>query len=282
MKKNFILFLFLINSFLLFSGEKIIFKNNDLFSGNLVLLTSENVVFYFLNRRFEFKLSDIKKIDFSESNEEFEILLEDNSKIKGAIVDQDDEFWTIGSSAGITPIEKKRVKEIFNPSFAKYRNPEKRFIFKTNIGIDTNASYWSLKSYFEFNFFLPVYFGFDAGFVMFYPEFGSLNDFLYLVPINFTLKYMDSFYKGTKENHPLNNLFWHIKFGAGFSPIIFSEVKENKATASIGFSGEIDYGIKYAIKKFFVIGISGNSSIIVDKSQFIFLQSAGVTLEFKF
>lgn len=293
MKKIFLI-IFILCGVYLFTVEKLIFKNNDVFTGNVVLLTSEKVVFYFLTKRFDFKLSDIKKVDFSESDSEFEIILEDNSKIKGAIVDQDDEFWTIGSSAGITPIEKKKVKEIFNPKLSKYRNPEKKFVFKTNIGIEANSifvindfsnyfkSYWSVKNYFEVNFFLPVYFGFDVSFIMFYPEFGSFNDFLYFVPVNFTLKYMDSFYKGKKENHPVSNLFWHIKMGAGFTPIIFSEIKENKVTSSLGFSGELDYGIKYYITKFFSLGISGNSSIIVDKSQFIFLQGAGIITEFKF
>ena len=132
MKKYLLLINFVIINIInnVFAIEKLILNNKDIYTGNLVLITNEKVVFYFLEKRFEFKISEIQKIDFSKSDSEFEIILDDNSKIKGAIIDQDDLFWTIGSSAGITPIEKKRVKEIFNPKFAKYRDPSKKFIFK--------------------------------------------------------------------------------------------------------------------------------------------------------
>jgi len=96
----------------LFASETIIMKNKDTYSANLVYLDESVVIFLIKGNRFEFKKDEVSKVDFSKSENEFKIILNDGSSMIGSIIDQNDDFLTIGSNAGITPIEGKIIKQI--------------------------------------------------------------------------------------------------------------------------------------------------------------------------
>jgi hypothetical protein len=278
----------------IYSIERLLLKTKDIYTGNLAVLNSEKVVFVLLGERFDFKWDQIDVIDFRSSEDEFEIELSDKSILKGSIVDQDEEFYTIGSAAGLTTIDKKKVKEIRNPKFSKFFKKIKKSALDFHIGMvpyttfvlnDFRTSYqafWSYELYFESTFFTSVWFGFDATFLMLTPQFGSYNDFIFIVPINFTIRYQDNFFRHKDENHPIRRLFWSLKWGFGFAPSVFTEISEKRSTTAISFSTDLDFGIKYYVAKNFGIGINTKTNLIVQKSSYIATQSAGLILEFQF
>jgi hypothetical protein len=293
------LIIFFIITFLCISSlqaiEKLTLKSKDKYSGNLILIDKQHVVFLINNQKFEFTIDKIESIDFKESDDEFELVLTDKSVLKGSIVDQDNEFYTVGSAAGLTTINKQKIVEIRNNN-KKYKDlfSTRKFDNYFHIGMipyttfilndvkNTYQSYWSYKLYFESTFFTKAWFGFDISFMMLIPAFGTYNDFLFCVPINFTVKYEDNFYRHKDLNHWSRRLYWHIKFGFGFSPIIFAELADKKNSVSLSVSSEADYGIKFYPSNNFGIGITGTTSLLAQKTSYMIMQSAGLILEFKF
>jgi hypothetical protein len=276
------------------SEEKIYMKSKDIYSCDIVYIDAKKLVFFMLGERFEINVDQIEKIDFASSQNEFEILLDDKTSIKGQIVEEDEDYYTVGSSAGINKIERKKVKEINNPKMKEFRSQEKKYSFKFHTGLTpyttfvlndvskSYQSYWSLTANIESNFYTMAWFGIDISFMMLIPQWGVYNDFLFLTPINFTVMYEDNFYRSKVKNHWSNNLFWHVKMGFGFSPVIFHEIAEKRTSSSVSFSSMADIGIKYYFKKFFALGISGRTNLFAQKYSYMIMQSAGLILEFKF
>lgn len=279
-----------------FGVEKLLFKSNDRYTGNLVLFSKERTVIVIDDKKLEFQTDKIEQVDFKDSQDEFEIVLSDKSTLRGSVVDQDEEFYTIGSGAGLTTIKKEKVMEIRNAN-AKYKDyfvKEKKYNIDFHFGMtpsttfvlnDLNTSYqayWSYEMFFESTFFTKAWFGVDISYIMLVPNFGAYTDYLFIIPINFTIKYQDNFFRPKQEGNPLRNLFWYIKMGIGFAPVIFAETAEKRYTYAMSFSSEAEFGIKYYITKFFAVGIDTKTELIVQKNSYVAMQSGGLILEFKF
>ncbi|HBD94855.1 MAG: hypothetical protein A2015_01035 [Spirochaetes bacterium GWF1_31_7] len=293
MKKNVILMVLLFITAGTFASETIRMKNKETYSADLVSLDETKIIFLISGSRFEFEREKVSNVDFSSSNNEFEIILNDGSSMKASIVDQDDEFFTIGSSAGITPIEKKMIKQIKNPLLEKFIRPSigtlefhyGNVAYTTFIINDFSKSYqayWSYENYIETNFFSKAFFGINISLMMLTPQFNIFNDFIFIIPIHFTLKYEDNFYKHKDAQHWSRNLLWHISGGMGVAIITLFEKEENITTTSVGISAEAGYGIKYLIKKFIALGINGKTGVMSQENTMLFMQSAGIGVEINF
>ena len=270
-------------------------ETNDRYSGDFVKMDRKRVIFILFKQRFKFDLEHIESVNFEDSEDEFEIVLDDESVLRGSIVEEDEKFYTFGSSAGLTTIPKANIVEIRNPQFKEFYEAK---VVKTTSDIrvglipsythvindfnDSYTSYWGNEVYFEMNLLSPMWFGVDVNFLIFFPRFGDNNDFLYLIPTHLTLKYQANFTQPREQKHFLNDLFWFIKFGFGACPIIFSQKAEETSTAAIALSSALDYGIKLYLSESFALGLNGKTDIIALVSSFVLTQSAGLSVEFTF
>ncbi|MBN2533047.1 MAG: hypothetical protein JXB88_09150 [Spirochaetales bacterium] len=283
-------FLFLIFLIITLPGgwciERITLKESgDRYSGNFVKMSTKNTVFLLFNQRFEFSNEEIEFINFEDSEDELEILLDDNSILKGMIVDQDDEFFTVGSSAGLTTINKIRILEIKNPRFEEFYVAEKQRTMTVHFGIEPAGSlvlndfgtsyqpYGSLAAYFEMDFGLPVFFGIDIHAFLNIAQFGDTEDFLLVTPIHVYLKYQDILL-GMKQ------LLWSIKCGVGCAPLIFMETGEGNTSFGIAFSQIADLGVKYKLSDNLSLGGNARTNLVVERTSCILTQSIGIVVEF--
>jgi hypothetical protein len=284
-------YLFLIVTLLLpaltmFGMERITMKSNqDRYSGNFVLMDSEKVVFVMFSQRFVFTHDEIASINFEETEDEFEILLDDNSILKGMIVEQDEEFYTIGSSAGLTTIDKARIVEIKNPKFEEFYKPVEAGAVTLHLGIETAGSlvlnefgnsyqpYGSFAVYFETDFGIPVFFGIDLHAFLNIAQFGNTEDFLLVMPVHVYLKYQSSL-------GFMKQLLWSVKCGIGCAPLLFLETGEGNTSFGIAFSNVIDLGIKYKLSGNLSLGGNAKANLVVQQTSYIFTQSIGIIVEF--
>jgi len=292
MKKIFFFILFSVVFMNLHGIESLTFKTKEQFSGNLVYKNNERVVFLMLATRFECKAADVDIINFKDSSDEFVIVLDDNSSVKGAIVDQDKDTYTIGSSMGLSPVDKKRVVEITNPKYADFKEPKKEYQLNFNTGVvpfadfilnDLGRFYMgaSVRFFFESNLYTHAWIGLDAGALVYIPIIANLTDKLLLVPVNLTLKYEDNFYRTKNIAEWINNIFWYGKLGVGAAAIMYFQQNESTGATSVGLSMEAEYGIKYSLKGM-LIGLSGLTSVILQKESYVLMQSAGFIIELRF
>ncbi|MBN1697884.1 MAG: hypothetical protein JW881_10260 [Spirochaetales bacterium] len=274
--------------------ERITMKSNqDRYTGNFVMMDREKVVFLLFDRRFEFTHDEIASISFEDTEDEFEILLDDNSVLKGMIVEQDDDYYTIGSSAGLTTIEKARIVSIKNPKFERYFAAEKVVTSAVNTGIvpattwilnDIGSSYQpygSLEYYLETDFGTPVLFGIDTAFMMCLPTFGDFSDFLIFIPVHLYIKYLGRFNTSGSGNDVMSKLTWYIKLGTGCAPAFLLETAEGLTSFALSFSNVLDIGVKYMMSDGFFIGIAAKTNLIVQKNSYAIIQSGGFILDFR-
>ncbi|MCX7039212.1 MAG: hypothetical protein NT005_08790 [Spirochaetes bacterium] len=273
-----------------YGSEQVLLNSGDVYSCTFVLMNAEKVVVLLYTHRVEINATDVKMVSFENSEDELEIVLKDDTIIKGQIVEQDAEFYTIGTTAGLNTIEKTKIKEIRNP---KYMYVKKADAIQFHIGLlpaystvlgDFASAYntfWSGELYFEISFLKNLWIGVSGDFLMLSPQFASTNETLFLIPANVTLKYESPFVEPMDPKNLLTRLYWHFKFGLGASTIIFTEKAEARTTASVGMCTVAEYGLKYAIVEAFSIGIAGKTSIVIQSSTHVLTQSGGLFLEAK-
>ena len=249
------------------------------------MMDREKAVFLLFDLRFEFTLEEIESIDFTDTEDEFEIILDDDSVLQGMIVEQDDLFFTIGSSAGLTTIDKERILEIKNPRFAEYYEAEKERKTAIHLGVEPAGSvvlndfgtsyqpYGSLAVSVESDFGSPIFFGLDINVLVNFPRFGDFEDFLLVLPLHLYMKYQGMLAK--KEN-----LLWMVKIGAGCAPVIFMETGDSETSTGLAISQVADFGILYKTAGKMRIGGNIKANLVVQHGSFIFTQSAGMVLEF--
>jgi hypothetical protein len=271
--------------------ERVSLKTGDVYSCNLVLMDAEKVVVLLFSNRVEILAADVKSVSFENSEDELEIVLKDDTILKGQIVEQDAEFYTIGMSAGLNTIEKAKIKEIRNP---RYLYVEKTDVVSFHAGLlpaysrvlggfgSSYNTFWSGELFFEISFLENLWIGASIDFLMLTPEFASTNESLILIPANVTLKYESPFVEPMDPQNLLTRLYWLVKFGLGASPVVFHEKAEARTTASVGLCTVAEYGLKYAINEAFAVGIVGKTSLVIQSSTHVLAQSGGLFLEAAF
>jgi hypothetical protein len=271
--------------------EQVLLKSGDVYSCTFVLMDAEKVVVLLFSNRVEISTTDIKSVSFDKSEDEMEIVLKDDTILKGQIVEQDAEFYTIGTTAGLNTIEKAKIKEIRNP---KYLYAEKTDVVSFHAGLlpaytrvlggfgSSYNTFWSGEVYFELSFLENLWIGASLDFLMLTPEFASTNESLFLIPANVSVKYERPFVQPLDPQNLLTRLYWLVKFGLGASPIIFHEKAEARTTVSVGLCTVAEYGLKYAINEAFAVGIVGKTSVVIQSSTHVLAQSGGLFLEATF
>jgi hypothetical protein len=271
--------------------EQVLLNSGDVYSCTFVLMNAEKVVILLYANRVEINTADVKRVSFADSEDEMEIVLKDDTIIKGQIVEQDAEFYTIGTTAGLNTIEKTKIKEIRNP---KYMFVKKADAIQFHVGLlpaysrvlggfgSTYNTFWSGELFFEMSLLKNLWIGVSGDFLMLSPQFDSTNESLFLIPANITLKYERPFVESLDLENLLTRLYWHVKFGLGACAIILTEKAEAKTTVAVGMCTVAEYGLKYAITETFSIGIAGKTSIVIQSSTHVLAQSAGLLLEAKF
>jgi hypothetical protein len=262
--------------------EQVLLNSGDVYSCTFVLMNAEKVVVLLFTNRVEINAADVKMVSFENSEDELEIVLKDDTIIKGQIVEQDAEFYTIGTTAGLNTIEKTKIKEIRNP---KYMYVKKADTLSFHIGLlpaytrvlggfaSSYNTFWSSELFFEISFLKNLWIGVSADFLMLSPQFASTNESLFLIPANVSLKYESPFVEPANPKNPLTRL--------GACTIIFTEKAEARTTASVGICTVSEYGLKYAITEAFSIGVAGKTSIVLQSSTHVLTQSGGLFLEAK-
>jgi hypothetical protein len=285
----FVLFVaILVNSYGL---EQVLLKTGDVYSCNLVRMDAETVVVLLFSHRVEIKATDVKSVSFEKGEDELEIVLKDDTILKGQIVEQDAEFYTIGTTAGLNTIEKAKIKEIRNPN---YLYVEETGVVSFHAGLlpaytrvlggfgSSYNTFWGGELFFEIGFLENLWIGASLDFLMLTPQFESTNESLFLIPANVTFKYERPFNAPRESQNPLTRLYWHVKFGLGVCPIIFHEQAEARTTASVGLSTVAEYGLKYSITEVLSLGIAGKTSVVIQSSAHVLSQSGGLYLEATF
>jgi hypothetical protein len=271
--------------------EKLTLKSGDIYSCNFVLRDNAKVVVLLFGYRVEIPVGDVKFLSFEKTEDELEVVLMDDTVIKGQIVEQDDDFYTIGTSAGLNTIEKGKIKVIRNPKYAEHYVVKALDDVKVQLGIvpsyttilnSFGASYntfWGAGLYVDVGLLRNFSLGLDLDFMMLSPQFGSTNETLFLLPVFVTFKYENAF---GSSGDPLSKLYWYVKGGAGVSVDIFMEKEEVQTAVAFGISLAVSYGIRYALADGFSIGVGGKTQAIMESSAYALAQSAGVILELKF
>jgi hypothetical protein len=237
-------------------------------------------------------VEEVKQISFESSEDEFEIVLNDGTVLRGQIVEQDSDFYTIGSSAGLNTIEKGKVMEIRNPKLAEYYTLKKVDSISFHAGIMPSYStvlsgfgsyyntFWGGGIYAELGLLRNFWISMDSDFFMLTPQFASTNEILFLIPIQLGFKYESAFAEQGSKN-PLSHLFWFVKAGVGISTDIFLEKAEGRTSTALAMSMAVSYGMKYAIADFLSVGLGGKTTVVFEPSTYILIQSAGAIVEFK-
>ena len=277
-----------------FGAEKMALKSGDLYSCSLILRNADMAVVLLFGNRVEIPADGIKQISFEDSEDEFEIVLSDGTVLKGQIVDQDNDFYTIGTSAGLNTLEKAKIMEIRNPKLAQFYAPKKAESLGFHAGIFPSYStvlggfgsayntFWGAGIYAELGLTRGFWICLDSDFYMLTPQFASTNEIVFVIPVQLGFKYEGSFGEQGDAKNPLSNLIWSIKAGAGISGDVLLEQTEARTTAALGLSMAVSYGLKYSIMDFLSAGIGGKTTVVLEPSTYLLIQSVGVVIEFRF
>jgi hypothetical protein len=276
-----------------FSAEKMTLKSGDVYTCDFVLQNAEKVVVLLFGSRVEIPPDEVKQVSFESSEDELEIVLNDNTVLKGQIVEQDSEFYTVGTAAGLNTMEKAKIKEIRNPKYAQFYAAKKADAIGFHAGVfpsyttvlngfgTSYNTFWGGEIYAEFGLLRNFWLGLDADFLMLTPQFDSTNEILFMIPVNITFKYESSFGEPGDAKNPFSNLSWYLKAGAGVSVDLFMEQAEARTSTAVAMSMAVSYGLKYAVLDFLSIGLGGKTAAVFEPSTYVFTQSGGVILEFR-
>lgn len=272
-------------------NEQVLLVKGDLYSCDLVLMDSARVVVLLFAHRVELPMSEVRSVSFENSEDEMEIVLKDDTVLKGQIVGQDADFYTIGTTAGLNTIDKAKIKEIRNPRYLHVENPD---VVSLHVGLvpaytrvlggfgESYNTFWSTEAYVEVSFLENLWIGASVDFLMLSPEFDSTNEILFLIPVHASVKYERPFAGPEEPQSLLSRLYWHVEFGLGAGPVMLREKAEARTTASIAMCTAAGYGLKFAISKTLSLGIAGKTSVVLQTSTHVLSQSGSLFLEATF